>query len=325
MITKETQDAIRASKIPVGISACLLGEPVRYDGGHKAHSYIMDTLGQYFEFRGFCPELDIGLGVPRKTIRLVGTSMADVRCQEGDGASQDHTEALRDSARRQFHWQQQMCGYIVKKDSPSCGMERVRLWQGDMPQRTGVGLYTQAMMEKFPYLPVEEEGRLGDPVLRENFVQRVFVLNRWFRLLAAGLTVAGLINFHSRHKLIVMSHSQQASRELGQFVAATGKNNLAQRSEQYMLQLMSVLKIKASRGNHVNVLQHVQGYLKNQLDAEDKQELVETIERYRQDQLPLIVPITLLNHHFRRHPDQYIAESWYMHPYPSELKLHNEI
>ncbi len=312
-------------KIPVGISACLLGERVRHDGGHKAHSYIMDTLGQFFELRSFCPELDIGLGVPRKTIRLVGSNMDEARCVGVKDPEQDHTDALRESARRQFPWLQSLCGYIVKKDSPSCGMERVRLWQGDMPQRSGVGLYTQAMMLRFPYLPVEEEGRLGDPVLRENFIQRVFVLWRWFELVNSGLTVAGLTDFHARHKLIVMSHDQVLYRELGQFVAETTKANLETRAGEYLLQLMAALKVKASRGNHVNVLQHVQGYLKNHLDSADKQELVETIDRYRLGQLPLIVPITLLNHHFRRHPDQYIENSWYMHPYPSELKLHNEI
>ena len=311
--------------IPVGISACLLGEPVRYDGGHKAHSYIMNTLGEFFALRSFCPELDIGLGVPRKTIRLVGNSMDDVRCVGVDDASRDYTEALRESARQQFHWLQNLCGYIVKKDSPSCGMERVRLWRGDMPDRSGTGLYTQTFMQQFPYLPVEEEGRLGDPVLRENFVQRVFVLHRWRAMLAEGLTLARFIDFHTRHKLIIMSHDQPRYRELGQFVAATRKQDLADRSDSYLLQLMEILKLKASRGNHVNVLQHVQGYLKKQLDGDDKQELVETIERYRMGQLPLIVPITLLNHHFRKYPDKYIAESWYMNPYPSELKLHNEI
>ncbi len=312
-------------KIPIGISSCLLGDRVRYDGGHKGHSYITGTLGEYFEFRSFCPELAIGLGVPRKPIRLVRTVSKDIRCVEIENQEKDYTEQLSQCADAQAEWVKSLCGYILKKDSPSCGMERVKVWGDNMPMREGVGLFARRLMERFPYLPVEEEGRLGDSVLRENFVQRVFVMQRWHTLIDAGLSVGKLVEFHARHKLIIMSRNQERYRELGRLVADTNKENLASNSQDYLLGLMQALKIRATRKNHVNVLQHIQGYLKNYLDPDDKQELVQTIENYRLGLLPLIVPITLLNHFFRKHPNEYISNSWYMNPYPSELCLQNAI
>lgn len=312
-------------KIPVGISSCLLGERVRFDGGHKNHSYIASTLGDYFSFRPFCPELDIGLGVPRKPIRLSRVGSPTIRCIPIDDSSNDLTQRLEDCADAQQDWQLQLCGYILKKDSPSCGMERVKIWDEVMPIREGVGIYAGRMMQNLPHLPVEEEGRLGDAVLRENFIQRVFALRRWHEMSAAGLSVSSLVEFHARHKLILMSHEQSSYRSLGQLVAKTTRDNLQENARQYLLQFMDALKMRATRGNHVNVLQHIQGYLKTDLDADDKQELVQTIANYRLGLLPLIVPITLLNHYFRKFPDDYISNSWYMNPYPAEMKLQNEI
>ncbi len=312
------------NKIPVGVSSCLLGERVRYDGGHKGHSYITRTLGQYFEFQPFCPELSIGLGIPRKPIRLWRQDK-DIRCVQIGDTSKDYTEALAQCADEQRHWQTRLCGYILKKDSPSCGMERVKIWDDTMPVREGVGIYAQRLMENFPYLPVEEEGRLGDAVLRENFIQRVFAMRRWHQLCDEGLTVGGLVDFHARHKLILMSHDQIAYRRLGPLVAETNKDNLVENAQRYLLEFMAALKTRATRKSHVNVLQHIQGYLKNDLDSDDKQELVQTLDKYRKGQLPLIVPITLLNHFFRKHPDSYIERSYYMNPYPEELCLQNVI
>ncbi|MDA0687835.1 MAG: DUF523 and DUF1722 domain-containing protein [Proteobacteria bacterium] len=322
---EEDIESVPVSKIPVGVSSCLLGERVRYDGGHKGHSYITRTLGEYFEFYPFCPELNIGLGIPRKPIRLARSASKDVICVEINDPEKEYTDKLRDCANEQQAWHSKLCGYILKKDSPSCGMERVKIWDKAMPVREGVGIYAQQMMQNFPYLPVEEEGRMGDAVLRENFIQRVFVMRRWYRLQEEGLTIAALIDFHARHKLIIMSHDQNRYRELGRFVAGITKDTLHENSGQYLLQLMEALKIRATRKNHVNVLQHIQGYLKNYLDKDDKEELRQTIENYRIGQLPLIVPITLLNHFFRKHPDEYIANSWYMNPYPAELCLQNTI
>jgi uncharacterized protein YbgA (DUF1722 family)/uncharacterized protein YbbK (DUF523 family) len=321
---KSTGEIESRHTIPIGISSCLLGERVRYDGGHKGHSYISGTLGAYFEFKPFCPELAIGLGIPRKPIRLQRLENKTVRCVQVDDHSIDVTERLQTCADEQVDWQAKLCGYILKKDSPSCGMERVKIWDEVMPIREGVGVFAQRLMENFPYLPIEEEGRLGDAVLRENFIQRVFAMRRWHEM-SESLSVPALIDFHARHKLILMSREQSAYRELGRLVAATNQENLLENSRKYLLDFMALMKVRATRKNHVNVLQHIQGYLKKYLDAEDKQELVQTIDKYRLGLLPLIVPITLLNHHFRRHPDDYIANSYYMNPYPEELCLQNSI
>ncbi|MCI5107997.1 MAG: DUF523 and DUF1722 domain-containing protein [Pseudomonadales bacterium] len=312
-------------KIPVGISSCLLGERVRYDGGHKGHSYISQTLGEYFQFSAFCPEMAIGLGVPRKPIRLQKKDNKEIHCVEINDQDHDYTGQLQDCADKQQHWQRKLCGYILKKDSPSCGMERVKVWDEVMPSREGVGVFAGRMMENLPWLPVEEEGRLGDAVLRENFIQRVFAMRRWHQLESEGITVGSLVDFHARHKLILMSRDQVLYRELGRFVADTNKDNLQENIGEYLLRFMSLMKIRATRKNHVNVLQHIQGYLKNHLDGDDKQEMVQTIDKYRQGQLPLIVPITLLNHHFRKFPNEYISNSFYMDPYPEELCLQNAI
>lgn len=313
-------------KIPVGISSCLLGENVRFDGGHKQHSYVQQTLGEYFEFYPFCPEVAIGMGIPRKPIRLVRGKGGATRCVSTVDASRDYTDALATVADQQRHWHRDLCGYILKRSSPSCGMERVKVYSDQgMPFNDGVGIYASVLMRNFPDLPVEEEGRLGDSRLRENFIQRVYVMWRWKRLLHAGITVGRLVEFHARHKLIVLSHDQQDYRQLGRLVASVRKNNLAEMIPLYIGALMQALRKVATISNHVNVLQHIQGYLKQGLDREDKQELVQCIADYRNGIVPLIVPITLLNHHFRRHPNDYIASSWYMKPYPAELSLTNQI
>ena len=311
-------------KIPVGISSCLLGQHVRYDGGHKSNDYVRKTLGEYFEFIPFCPEVESGMSVPRSPVQLRYTERG-VRCVGVKDHSLDVTEQLNDCAERQRHWIQGLCGYILKKDSPSCGMTRVKIYKADYAERVGTGLFAQFIKINFPLLPLEEEGRLGDPHLRENFIQRVYVLYRWQQLCAGSITPNCLTQFHSRHKLIAMSHDQNQAHGLGRLAASADKTNIAQIAEQYGLTLMQTLKKIATRGNHVNVLQHIQGYLKKNLDAADKAELSETIERYRLGYAPLIVPITLLKHHFRKQPDPFIDQSFYMSPYPEELTLLNEI
>ena len=311
-------------KLIIGISSCLIGEKVRFDGGHKQNRYILDTLGAYFRFRPFCPEMAIGLGVPRETIRLVEIDGKT----EAIGNKNTHlnfTQPLIQIAEDQAHWQRQVLGYIVKKDSPSCGMERVRLYRGDHARRDGVGLYTATLMRNFPTLPVEEEGRLGDPVLRESFIKRVFINKRWHDLEEAGLDWASLTDFHARHKLILYSHDQNLGRELGRELAAAHSQPVESYAPRYFAQLMNILKIYAKRSNHVNVLEHIRGYLKKDLDKSDKQELTDSIENYRRGLLPLIVPITLLRHHFRRNPDPYIERSYYLQPHPDELMLLNSL
>lgn len=310
------------NKIPIGISSCLLGQPVRFDGGHKLDSYITGTLSQYFDFRPFCPEVGIGMGTPRPTIQLVKIDNM-IRSVGAKKPEMDVTDSLRDFANRHRAEQSELCGYIFKKDSPSCGMERVKVYVNNQPQKTGTGIYAAEVIRQNPLLPVEEEGRLGDPRLRENFIQRVYVYHRWKRLLSEGLTPAGLTRFHARHKLIIMSHVNYL--DLGKMLANVGKSDIESIAQAYISGLMRSLKKVASRANHVNVLQHIQGYLKNELSVDDKAELCELIERYRQGEIPLIVPITMLKHHFRKNPNTYIEESYYMSPYPQELKLTNEL
>ncbi len=309
-------------KIPVGISSCLLGQEVRFDAQHKRDAYIVGTLSHYFEFHPFCPEVEIGLGIPRATIRLVKQD-DQLRCVGAKDPSIDVTDRLRYRAMELVDAHAGLCGYILKKDSPSCGMSRVKVWHKDLATRDGVGIYAQEMMRNNPLLPVEEEGRLGDPGLRENFIQRVYVLHRWKTMLADELNARSLTTFHARHKLIIMSHADY--RELGQLLATLTKDNVQAVADQYILQLMQLLKKRATRSSHVNVLQHIQGYLKKALTADDKVEMCEVIESYRRGDVPLIVPITLLKHHFRKTPDPYIDDSYYMSPYPQELQLINQI
>ncbi|MFT5482152.1 MAG: hypothetical protein ACI9GW_000800 [Halieaceae bacterium] len=313
-------------KIPVGISSCLLGERVRFDSGHKNNSYITGTLSNYFSLRAFCPEVSIGLGIPRQPIRLVKDSKeGNVRCIGTKNADLDVTSRLTESAQQQFGWISELSGYIFKKDSPSCGMERVKVYFKDMPERTGVGIYTREILREFPDLPTEEEGRLGDVHLRENFVGRVFLYHRWREMLANNPGRSEFVDFHSRHKLIYMSHSQSKARELGQLVAGIAEMDLEEYARCYIRAVSKLTSEPASRKNHTNVLMHVQGYLKRDLDADDRQGLKETIEDYRVGYLPLIVPITLLRHHFRRCPSEYIDRSWYMQPHPRELMLRNTL
>lgn len=311
-------------KIQVGISSCLLGHQVRYDGAHKYHGYIEQTLGHFFQFRPFCPEVESGMGIPRPAVQLRETPEG-IRCVGVKDHNLDVTKQLQNISMQQDDWLYDLCGYILKKDSPSCGMQRVKVYKNDVPMRHGTGIFAAYLLQTYPALPVEEEGRLGDPILRENFVQRVFVLHRWRQLCKQPLTVSGLMAFHSRHKLIAMSHNQNMAHDLGRIIARIQTEAIDTAAREYILSLMTCLKTVATRGNHVNVLQHIQGYLKTKLDADDKQELSETIENFRQNRVPLIVPLTLLRHHFRKQPNAFIDGSYYMSPHPGELALLNEI
>lgn len=310
--------------IKVGASACLLGEAVRFDGGHKQDAYIRGTLSQYFELVPVCPEVAIGLGTPRQPIRLVGDP-AMPRAVGVRNPQLDVTAELEEYGRRMGRELSDLSGYILKRASPSCGMERVKLYKpnGVPVGKSASGIYARVFMEEQPLLPMEEEGRLGDPVLRENFIQRVFVYHRWQTLVQSNLTPAKLVEFHARHKLMVMAHSQTAAKTLGQLVANAGIEPMDQIAPKYIEALMSTLKRRASRKQHANVLMHLMGFLKRALDTGDKAELVETVDAYRLGRVPLIVPMTLLKHHFRRHPDPYVQEQYYLEPHPKELMLRN--
>ena len=243
-------------KISVGISSCLLGEKVRYDGGHKQNIYIQQTLGEYFEFHSFCPEIAIGLGVPRKPIRLVRfPANNEIHCVSTVAPDQDFTDDLTEIAGEQSPWHRELCGYILKAGSPSCGMRGVKVGgTEEMEVNDGTGIYAAAMMKNFPNLPVEEEGRLGDSRLRENFVQRVFIFWRWQQLVKAGLRVDTLKDFHARHELIVMSHDHLACRALGQLIAGVRKPNLEEKASEYIGELMKVLQSAATVSNPLKPL-----------------------------------------------------------------------
>lgn len=317
--------------VRVGVSACLLGEAVRYDGRHKRDAYIVGTLGACFQLVPVCPEVAVGLGVPRQPVRLVAVPGAGPdappRALGVKDPALDPSDALRDYGRRMAAELGPISGYLLKSGSPSCGMARVKVYgpRGGAPARRGVGLYAGALMVARPNLPVEEEGRLGDPVLRENFIARVYAYHRWQALLAAGFTPGRLVTFHDRHKLTLMAHGAEPARRLGRLVAQAGRRPPAALAAEYEAAFMALLRRKATRRTHTNVLHHLMGYLKRVLEPEDKAELLEVVEAYRTGQVPLIVPVTLLRHHFRRHPHPYVAGQTYLEPHPRELMLRNGI
>lgn len=311
-------------KIRMGVSACLLGEKVRYDGGHQWDRYLTDTLGQYFEFVPVCPEVEIGLPVPREALRLVGEAAAPRLVTSRSG--QDLTERMETwAAQRVVELEREgLCGFIFKGRSPSSGMARVKLYEpSGIPSQKGVGLFARIFMEHFPLLPVEEDGRLHDPKLRENFIECVFTLQRWRDLLAGELSLGRLVEFHSRHKLLLLAHSTEIYRQMGKLVADGKALPAEELFQSYEALLMKGMRLLPTVKKHLNVLQHLLGYFKNQLSSDEKQELLEIFEQYRRGDVPLIVPVTMINHLVRKHQQPYLAEQFYLHPHPGELRLRN--
>ena len=311
-------------KIRLGISSCLMGNPVRFDGGHKHDRYLTDTLGQYVEYVPVCPEVECGMSIPRESLRLVGDP-ENPRLVTGK-TNVDYTEQMQSWAKKRIVQleAEQLDGFIFKSRSPSSGMERVKVYSGGgMPQKTGVGMFARAFMNHFPNLPVEEEGRLHDPILRENFIERSFVHRRWRQLLAEQRTVGALVAFHTRHKLLLLSHSEKIYREMGRLVAKAKDLDPVDLFARYEEQLMAALKLRCTLKKHTNVLMHLLGYFKKDLTGDEKQEVLELIDRYKHGQIPLIVPITLINHYVRKYDQQYLAEQFYLCPHPLELKLRN--
>lgn len=309
--------------IKIGVSSCLLGENVRFDSGHKKNQYLINVLSNYFQFLPFCPEVAIGLGVPREPIRLVNINER-IKCIGTKNAELDVTNKLKNIANEQLDWHRTISGYILKKDSPSCGMERVKVYTSGMPERKGTGIYAQQLMKNFPNLPIEEEGRLNDLIIRENFIQRVYIYHRWQQMLSTEFSLKNIQKFHAQHKYIYMSHDQLGLKKLGALLANKCENT-TELAESYLSKAMILLKNRATKSNHANTLYHIQGYLKNVISADHKQELNEMIEQYRQGYVPLIVPITLLRHHFRKYPNEYITDSFYLAPHPGELMLLNSL
>lgn len=310
----------------VGVSSCLLGESVRYDGGHKRDRFVTDVLGDHVEWVSVCPELESGLGLPRPTMRLVREG-DDVRLVETK-SERDHTRVMeRFSATRVRALRAlDLCGYVLKKDSPSCGMTRVKVYGAKgMPERKGRGLFAEALIRALPDLPVEEEGRLHDPALRENFIERVFAYRRLRDLFAGRWTNGQVVAFHTAHKLQLMAHSTEAYRVLGRHVARIKATPRAAFRDGYQASFMAALSRVASRGRNANVLQHAAGHLKKLLDSPARSELSEVIHDYRNGLVPLVVPITLLRHHTRTHEVAYLEGQTFLAPHPKELMLRNHV
>jgi len=309
----------------VGISRCLLGESVRYDGGHKLDRFLKDVLGPHVEYVPVCPEVECGLSTPREAMRLVG---------EPEAPRLVTIKTRRDITPRMTGWAEArvaalandgLCGFVFKYGSPSSGMSRVKVYpeNGGAPVLKGRGLFAARLMDSLPLLPVEDEGRLNDDALRENFIERLFVMHRWLELLRQGFSLGALVGFHTRHKLLVMAHSVVHYRSLGRLVAQGASMGPEALQSAYLGGLLEALRLAATVKKHVNVLSHVMGYFKRHLSPDEKRELLEVLDAYARELLPLIVPVTLLNHYVRKFSDSYLAAQWYLHPHPAELKLRN--
>jgi len=313
-----------ADKIRLGISSCLLGNLVRYDGGHQHDRYLTDIFGPYVEYIAVCPEVECGLGIPRETLRLVGSPEAPRLVTTKSGI--DHTERMRSWAVEHLQRlaQEDLDGFIFKKGSPSSGMERVKVYtdQG-MPRKIGAGIFARTFMERFPSLPVEEDGRLYDPGLRENFFERIFAHRRWRQLLAGSPDIGDLVTFHTTHKLLILAHSETIYREMGRLVAGAKNLEREELFRTYERLLMEALKRQSTLKKHTNVLMHMLGYFKKRLTADEKSEILEIIEQFKMGYLPLIVPVTLLNHYVRKYGEEYLVGQFYLNPHPLELKLRN--
>jgi uncharacterized protein YbgA (DUF1722 family)/uncharacterized protein YbbK (DUF523 family) len=313
-------------KIRLGISSCLLGNNVRYDGGHKLDRFLTDTLGKYVDYIPVCPEVECGLSIPRPSMRLEGNP--DAPRLIVTSTREDLTERMETWAKIRVAEleKEDLCGYIFKSDSPSSGMERVKVYnEKSMPVKNGVGMFAAMFMKHFPLLPVEDEGRLHDPGLRENFIERIFALKRWRETLSTKNFKKSLIDFHTKHKLLILAHSTKHYQMMGKLVAAQKNFSAKDIQKQYQELLLEALKIKATPAKHVNVLQHMMGYFKEQLSVDEKKELLELINNYRDGYIPLIVPVTLISHYVRKYDEPYLSQQVYLNPHPSELQLRNHV
>ncbi len=319
---RETMESTEA-KIPIGVSSCLLGHEVRFNGGHKHDRYITDTRGKFFEFIPVCPEVECGLPVPRESMRLVGDPENPRLVTSKTGL--DHTAKMTGWAdvRVAELARDNLCGFIFKSKSPSSGMERVKVYDANnVPRAIGTGIFARIFKERFPLVPVEEEGRLHDLVLRENFIESVFVYRRW-REVVNDFSLDRLVHFHTTHKMLLRSHSENHYRILGRIVAKAGNLDPSELCITYQDNLMAAMRLKPTVKKHVNVLMHIMGYFKKRISSDEKQEMLQVIEDYRQQHVPLIVPVTLINHYVRKYGDSYLEKQYYLKPHPTELKLRN--
>ena len=317
-----------ARPIRVGVSSCLLGNPVRWDGGHKRDAFVTDWLGAFVEWVPVCPEVELGMGIPRPTLQLTGEGPAEGARLVEVASRADHTGAMKRYSRQRVKALREhaLCGYVLKSGSPSCGMTRVRVWRKTgMAERIGQGLFAAALLKAYPELPVEEEGRLHDAKLRENFVERVFAYRRLRDLFSGRWTNGQVVAFHTAHKLQLMAHSTAAYRRLGRRVAEVGTTPRAEFRRAYEHGFMAALAVMATPGRHANTLQHAAGHLKKGLDSPGRMELDALIHDYRRGLVPLVVPVTLLRHHTRVLGIDYLSGQTYLEPHPKELMLRNHV
>jgi uncharacterized protein YbgA (DUF1722 family)/uncharacterized protein YbbK (DUF523 family) len=312
--------------IRILVSACLLGEQVRYDGGHKRDPYLVETLGRFVEYVPVCPEVECGLSTPREAMHLAGDP-ADPRLV-GVRSGADHTARMRNWARQKLRELEalDLCGYICKKDSPSSGMERVKVYgDGGIPARAGAGMFTKAFMDRFPLIPVEEEGRLQDPVLREMFVDRVFTLRRLRHTIRRGKSRRNLVEFHTDHKLLILTHGRTRYTEMGRLVARAKDFAPGELYGRYLHLLTEALRSRPTPGRCADVLLHMMGHFRKLLTSDEKLELLEVIDRYRNHLIPLIVPVTLIRHYVRKYDVAYLERQVFLNPHPVELMLRNHV
>ncbi len=319
---------MQSTRLRIGISSCLIGNNVRYNGGHLSDSFINNALERYVEWVPVCPEVEAGMGVPREEVRLVGT--AENPQMLGSRSKTDHTNQMLSwaSERVVSLSQEHLDGFILTANSPSCGLFRVKVYssKGGAPARNGMGIFARSLSLNYPDLPIEENGRLHDPRIRENFVERIFTRKRWNNSFSNAFNSHSLVEFHTSHKFAFMAHSISLYKEMGQLVAKAGLLSSTELKESYTALMSSALKQMATPKKHANVMQHIMGFLKDFIDADDKKEINETIERYRMEQVPLIVPITLLKHHLRKNSvSTWILNQTYLNPYPTELMLRNSV
>ncbi|ANU39219.1 DUF523 and DUF1722 domain-containing protein [Vibrio scophthalmi] len=309
-------------EIKIGVSACVLGETVRFDGGHKSSRFVTKELGNHFRFVPVCPEVESGMPVPRPTIRLI-SDKERIALVETRDASKDHTDSMLAFSRRRIERLQNedLCGYVVCAKSPTCGMERVKVYGSNSAEKSGIGLYTKELMTRMPWLPIEEDGRLNDPILKENFVTRVFCLHDFYHSMDGEPSAGKIVAFHSRYKLTLMAHHPASYKELGKLVAQVANYSIEEFYQLYRVGLMTAMANRASRKNNTNVLMHIQGYFKKALEKNEKAELCQVIDDYRLGVLPLLAPLTLLKHHMQRFPDEYLQSQKFLNPYPQELRL----
>ena len=313
-------------RIRLGISACLLGERVRFDGGHKRDPFLVESLGQFVDWVPVCPEVESGLDAPREAMRLVQVE-GQVRLLT-TRTTQDQTDNMRRYARRRVDElaDDELFGFVLKKDSPTCGLERVKVYgMGGVPAKSGRGLFADALVTRFPMLPVEEEGRLNDPRLRENFVERIFAYRRLTALFAARWSMGDVVRFHTAHKLTLMAHMPEAYQRLGRLVASGKSMARREFQDRYSSDFMTALSTMATPRRQANVLRHMLGYFKEALDRESRAELLALIQDYAGGQVPLVVPLTMFGHHIRRCGVPYLAEQVYLRPHPVELMLRNHV